>query len=114
MIAAAQSHVHRERVSAMLRAERLEMIEQEIRARAPRPAARLRVSFSSAPGRSAFQAQMRLAGARDDVLDLAAALDDEIRGMVRPDGSLPLMVAAIESESSEHIQLLLSRELYEH
>ena len=57
---------------------------------------------------------MRLSGNREDVLDFAAALYYEIKGMVRPDGTLPLMVAAIESESSEHIQLLLSRELYEH
>jgi hypothetical protein len=33
--------------------------------------------------------------------------------MVRPDGSLPLSVQAIESESTEHLQLLLVRDLYE-
>jgi len=108
-----QPYSSSERALAMSRAQRIDALEQEIRARAPRPAARLRVSFSSVPARSSFQAQMRLSGAREDVLDFAAALYDEIKGMLRPDGSLPLMVAAIESESSEHIQLLLSRELYE-
>ena len=55
---------------------------------------------------------MRVAGNRDDVLDFVASLYDEVKGMVRPDGTLPLWLQASESESSEHIQLLLSRDLY--
>ena len=102
-----------ERATAMSRAERLDAIEIEIRARQPRAAARLHVSLSTPPARSAFQMLLRLSGDREDVLDFAAALYDEVRGMVRPDGTLPLAVQAIESESSEHIQLLLTRDLYE-
>jgi hypothetical protein len=102
-----------DRSSAMLRAIKIDELEDEILARSPRPAARTHVSLTIAPGRSAFLSSVRLAGARDDVLDFAAVLFDEVRGMVRPDGTLPLRVQAIESESSEHIQLLLSRELYE-
>ena len=102
-----------ERATAMSRAERLDAIEQEIRARAPRPAARQHISLSNPPARSSFQMQMRISGDREDVLDFTAALYDEVRGMVRPDGTLPLAVEAIESESSEHIQLLLTRDLYE-
>lgn len=107
------SNTSAERAAAMARAERLDAIENEIRARAPRAAARLHLSLSNPPARSAFQSQMRISGHRDDVLDFAAALYDEVRGMVRPDGTLPLAVKAIESESSEHIQLLLTRDLYE-
>ena len=102
-----------ERATAMSRAERLDAIEQEIRARAPRPAARQHISLSNPPARSSFQMQMRISGDREDVLDFTAALYDEVRGMVRPDGTLPLAVEAIESESSEHIQLLLTRDLYD-
>ena len=101
------------RSSAMLRAAKLDEIEEEILARSPRPAARTHVSLTAAPARSAFLSSVRLAGAREDVLDFAAVLFDEVRGMLRPDGSLPIRVQAIESESSEHIQLLLTRELYE-
>jgi hypothetical protein len=102
-----------DRNTAMTRAAKLEAIEQEIRARTPRPAARLHVSLSNPPIRTVYQTQMRISGARDDVLDFTAALYDEVKGMVRPDGSLPLSVQAIESESSEHLQLLLARDLYE-
>lgn len=102
-----------ERATAMCRAERLDAIEAEIRARTPRPAARLHISLSNPPIRTVFQMQMRLSGNRDDVLDFTAALYDEVKGMVRPDGTLPVAVQAIESESSEHIQLLLTRDLYE-
>ena len=102
-----------DRSTAMSRAAKLDELEAEIRARPPRPAARQRVSLSSPPVRTTFQAQMRIAGDRDDVLDFAAALYDEVRGMVRPDGTLPLSVLAIESESTEHLQLLLVRDLYE-
>lgn len=102
-----------DRANAMARAERLDAIEAEIRARTPRPSARLHISLSNPPIRTVYQAQMRISGKRDDVLDFAAALYDEVKGMVRPDGSLPLTVQAIESESSEHIQLLLVRDLYE-
>jgi len=102
-----------DRNTAMTRAAKLEAIEQEIRARPPRPAARLHVSLSNPPIRTVYQTQMRISGARDDVLDFTAALYDEVKGMVRPDGSLPLSVQAIESESSEHLQLLLARDLYE-
>jgi hypothetical protein len=102
-----------ERATAMSRAERLDTIEQEIRARAPRPSARLHISLSTPPLRTAFQTQMRISGDREDVLDFTAALYDEVKGMVRPDGTLPIAVQAIESESSEHIQLLLTRDLYE-
>lgn len=102
-----------DRSTAMSRAEKLDALEAEIRTRAPRAAARLHVSLSTPPLRSAFQTRIRISGKRDDVLDFAAALYDEIKGMVRPDGTLPLSVAAIESESSEHIQLLLSRDHYE-
>lgn len=98
---------------AMTRAEKLDQLEAEIRARAPRPSARLHISLSNPPIRTAYQTQMRVAGNRDDVLDFVAALYDEVKGMVRPDGTLPLSVQAIESESTEHIQLLLSRDLYE-
>lgn len=102
-----------DRSTAMSRATKLDAIESEIRARAPRPSARLHISLSNPPIRTAYQTQMRIAGNRDDVLDFVAALYDEVKGMVRPDGTLPLSVQAIESESSEHIQLLLSRDLYE-
>jgi hypothetical protein len=102
-----------ERATAMSRAERLDAIEAEIRARAPRPSARLHISLSNPPIRTVYQTQMRISGNRDDVLDFTAALYDEVKGMVRPDGTLPLAVQAIESESSEHIQLLLTRDLYE-
>ena len=113
MASAAHTLNSSERATAMSRAERLDAIELEIRARAPRAAARMHVAMSNPPARSAFQAQMRLSGGREDVLDFAAALYEEVRGMVRPDGTLPLAVQAIESESSEHIQLLLTRDLYE-
>lgn len=102
-----------DRNTAMTRAAKLEAIEQEIRARTPRPAARLHVSLSNPPIRTVYQTQMRISGTRDDVLDFTAALYDEVKGMVRPDGSLPLSVQAIESESTEHLQLLLARDLYE-
>lgn len=102
-----------ERATAMSRAERIDTIEAEIRARTPRPAARLHISLSNPPIRTVYQTQMRIVGNRDDVLDFTAALYDEVKGMVRPDGTLPLAVQAIESESSEHIQLLLTRDLYE-
>ncbi len=102
-----------ERATAMSRAERLDAIETEIRSRTPRAAARLHISLSNPPIRTVFQTQMRISGNRDDVLDFTAALYDEVKGMIRPDGTLPLSVQAIESESSEHIQLLLSRDLYE-
>ncbi len=102
-----------ERASAMSRAERLDAIEAEIRSRTPRAAARLHISLSNPPIRTVYQTQMRISGRRDDVLDFTAALYDEVKGMVRPDGTLPLAVQAIESESSEHIQLLLTRDLYE-
>jgi len=102
-----------DRTTAMTRAAKLEAIEQEIRSRTPRPAARLHVSLSNPPIRTVYQTQMRISGARDDVLDFTAALYDEVKGMVRPDGTLPLSVQAIESESSEHLQLLLARDLYE-
>lgn len=102
-----------ERATAMSRAERIDAIEAEIRARAPRAAARLHISLSNPPIRTVYQTQMRISGRRDDVLDFTAALYDEVKGMVRPDGTLPLAVQAIESESSEHIQLLLTRDLYE-
>jgi hypothetical protein len=102
-----------ERATAMSRAERLDAIEAEIRARTPRPAARRHISLSSPPIRTVHQTQVRISGDREDVLDFTAALYDEVKGMVRPDGTLPLAVQAIESESSEHIQLLLTRDLYE-
>lgn len=102
-----------DRNTAMTRAAKLEAIEQEIRTRTPRAAARLHVSLSNPPIRTVYQTQMRISGTRDDVLDFTAALYDEVKGMVRPDGSLPLSVQAIESESSEHLQLLLARDLYE-
>lgn len=98
---------------AMTRAAKLDALETEIRARTPRPSARLHISLSNPPIRTAYQTQMRVAGNRDDVLDFVAALYDEVKGMVRPDGTLPLSVQSIESESSEHIQLLLARDLYE-
>lgn len=101
-----------ERSLAMSRAAKLDEIESEIRARTPRAAARLHISLSNPPIRTAYQTQMRISGNRDDVLDFVAALYDEVKGMVRPDGTLPLSVQAIESESSEHILLLLSRDLY--
>jgi hypothetical protein len=102
-----------DRSTAMTRAAKLDDLELEIQARSPRPAARSRVGFIRVPTSSAFLTLVRLVGDRDDVLDFAAVLYDEVRGMVRPDGSLPISVAAIESESSEHIQLLLRRELYD-
>jgi len=102
-----------DRSTAMSRAAKLEELEQEIRARTPRPSARLHISLSNPPIRTVYQTQMRIAGKRDDVLDFIASLYDEVKGMVRPDGTLPLSVQAIESESSEHIQLLLVRDLYE-
>jgi hypothetical protein len=102
-----------DRSTAMSRAAKLEELEQEIRARIPRPAARLHISLSNPPIRTVYQTQMRIAGKRDDVLDFIASLYDEVKGMVRPDGTLPLSVQAIESESTEHIQLLLVRDLYE-
>lgn len=98
---------------AMTRAEKLDALDAEIHARTPRPAARLHISLSNPPIRIAYQTQMRVAGNRDDVLDFVAALYEEVKGMVRPDGTLPLSVQAIESESTEHIQLLLARDLYE-
>lgn len=113
MTAIAYNASQQARSAAMARAVRLDALEQEIRSRTPRPAARQHISLSPAPSRSAMQMQMRIAGRRDDVLDFAAALYAEIGGMVRPDGTLPLAVTAIESESTEHIQLLLTRELYE-
>ena len=102
-----------DRTTAMTRAAKIDDLEQEIRARPPRPEARSRVGFIRVPTPSAFLSLVRLLGDRDDVLDFAAVLYGEVRGMVRPDGRLPISVAAIESESSEHIQLLLRRELYE-
>lgn len=102
-----------DRLDAMARAERIEAIEYEIRARAPRAAARVHISLSNPRSRSAFRMHVRIVGGRDDVLDFTASLYDEVKGMVRPDGTLPLSVEAIESESSEHIQLLLTRDLYE-
>lgn len=101
----------RARTAAMTRAEKMDRLEAEIRARTPRPAARMHVTLSTPPGRSEYEAQMRVAGSRDDVLDFVAALYDELKGIRRPDGAPPLSVLAIESESSEHIQLLLAREL---
>ena len=102
-----------QRSLAMTRAEKLDELEAEIRARTPRASARLHISLSNPPIRTAYQTQMRISGRRDDVLDFVAALYDEVKGMTRPDGTLPLSVQAIESESSEHIQLLLTRDLYE-
>ncbi len=102
-----------DRSTAMSRAAKLEELEQEIRARIPRPSARLHITLSNPPIRTVYQTQMRIGGKRDDVLDFIASLYDEVKGMVRPDGTLPLSVQAIESESSEHIQLLLVRDLYE-
>ena len=102
-----------DRSTAMSRAAKLEELEQEIRARTPRPSARLHITLSNPPIRTVYQTQMRIGGKRDDVLDFVASLYDEVKGMVRPDGTLPLSVQAIESESSEHIQLLLVRDLYE-
>lgn len=113
MAASTQPYSRSERSTAMSRAERLDALEQEIRARAPRPAARRHLSIETAPARSALQSRMRISGEREDVLDFAASLYDEVKGMVRPDGTLPLVVEAIESESTEHIQLLLVRDLYE-
>lgn len=98
---------------AMTRAEKLDALEAEIHARTPRASARLHISLSNPPIRTAYQTQMRIAGNRDDVLDFIASLYEEVKGMVRPDGTLPLTVQAIESESTEHIQLLLARDLYE-
>jgi hypothetical protein len=109
----AQPYTTAERATAMSRAERIDAIETEIRARTPRASARLHISLSNPPIRTVYQTQMRIVGSRDDVLDFTAALYDEVKGMVRPDGTLPLAVQAIESESSEHIQLLLTRDLYE-
>jgi len=103
----------RARTAAMTRAEKMDRLEAEIRARAPRPAARMHVTLSTPPGRSEYEAQMRIAGNRDDVLDFVASLYDEVKGIRRPDGTPPIVVLAIESESSEHIQLLLARELIE-
>jgi hypothetical protein len=97
----------------MTRAEKLDALEAEIHARTPRPSARLHISLSNPPIRTAYQTQMRVSGNRDDVLDFIASLYEEVKGMVRPDGTLPLTVQAIESESTEHIQLLLARDLYE-
>lgn len=108
-----QPYSQSERATAMSRAERIDAIEAEIRARTPRPSARLHISLSNPPIRTVYQTQMRISGNRDDVLDFTAALYDEVKGMVRPDGTLPLAVQAVESESSEHIQLLLTRDLYE-
>jgi len=102
-----------DRSLAMSRAAKLDEIEAEIRARTPRASARLHITLSNPPIRTAYQTQMRIAGSRDDVLDFVASLYDEVKGMVRPDGTLPLSVQAIETESTEHIQLLLSRDLYE-
>lgn len=102
-----------QRALAMSRAQKLDQLEAEIRSRTPRPAARQHVSLSSAPARSAFQTQIRVSGRRDDVLDFVATLYAEVKGMLRPDGTLPISVLAIESESTEHIQLLLARDLYE-
>lgn len=102
-----------DRLDAMARAERIDAIEAEIRARAPRAAARVHIALTNPRARTHFQVRMRIAGQRDDVLDFASALYDEIKGMVRPDGTLPLAVESIESESSEHIQLVLTRDLYE-
>ena len=113
MATVAQPYTTAERATAMSRAERLDAIETEIRARTPRASARLHISLSNPPIRTVYQTQMRIVGNRDDVLDFTAALYDEVKGMVRPDGTLPLAVPAIESESSEHIQLLLTRDLYE-
>lgn len=113
MTALAQNRSQQDRQSAMARAERIDAIEHDIRARAPRAAARVHISLSNPPSRSAFRMHMRIVGGRDDVLDFTASLYDEVKGMVRPDGTLPLAVEAIESESSEHIQLLLTRDLYE-
>ncbi|MBX3174284.1 MAG: hypothetical protein KF709_07715 [Gemmatimonadaceae bacterium] len=101
------------RATAMARAEKLDRLELEIRARTPRPGARMHVSLTAVPMGSSPQSRTRIAGARDDVLDFVAALYDEIKGMLRPDGTLPLSVQAIESESTEHIQLLLTRDLLE-
>jgi hypothetical protein len=102
-----------DRATAMSRAAKLDALELEIRARPPRAAARQRVSLSSLPRPSEHQTQIRIAGDRDDVLDFTAALYAEVKGMVRPDGRLPIFVEAIESESTEHLQLLLTRDLYE-
>lgn len=113
MTALAQNRSQQDRQSAMARAERIDAIEHDIRARAPRAAARVHISLSNPPSRSAFRMHMRIVGGRDDVLDFTASLYDEVKGMVRPDGTLPLAVEAIESESSEHMQLLLTRDLYE-
>ncbi len=101
------------RAAAMARAEKLDRLEAEIRARTPRPAARLHITLSSPPVRTGYDAQMRIAGSREDVLDFCASLYDEVKGIVRPDGRPPLTVSAIESESTEHIQLLLARDFYE-
>lgn len=113
MTALAQNRSQQDRQSAMARAERIDTLEHEIRARAPRAAARVHISLSNPPSRSAFRMHVRIGGGRDDVLDFTASLYDEVKGMLRPDGTLPLAIEAIESESSEHIQLLLTRELYE-
>lgn len=113
MIALAQNRSQQDRQSAMARAERIDAIEHDIRARAPRAVARVHISLSNPPSRSAYRMRMRIVGGRDDVLDFTASLYDEVKGMVRPDGTLPLAVEAKERESSEHIQLLLTRDLYE-
>lgn len=107
------SQDHLARVTAMTRAAKLDALEQEILARAPRPSARVHVSLSPVESRSEFLSYVRLAGPKEDVLDFAAVLFAEVKGMVRPDGTLPLSLSAIESESSEHIQLVIAREMYE-
>ncbi len=113
MTAFALDRSAQDRQTAMARAERLDALEHEIRARAPRAAARVHISLSNPPSRSAFRMHIRIVGGREDVLDFTASLYAEVKGMVRADGTLPLAVEAIESESSEHIQLLLTRDLYE-
>ena len=54
---------------AMTRAEKLDALEAEIHARTPRASARLHISLSNPPIRTAYQTQMRVSGNRDDVLD---------------------------------------------
>jgi hypothetical protein len=67
-----------ERSAAMARAERLDAVEMEIRARAPRAAARMHVSLSNPPARSTMQVLMRLAGSRRDQRDGATRWDAAI------------------------------------
>jgi len=87
---------------------RLEQLLAEIRRRPPRREAKSDVTVSAPHARSAYLSYTRVAGPRDAVLDYAAYLFAEDRGV----GAAALDLDAVECDEPESLTLLLSRSLY--